>query len=823
MGKRKTTSSRIVRLCVSTLIIFILLSSVVWAEEQDKSRPDDVLYNTKLYDENAVIITEMMTKNTASVYNPERNGFPDWVEIYNNSDETISMSGWVISDKGIKKGKVLNGFAILPGEYQVIYLESAEAHLPEVFVEDFGIKADEIITLFDGTGNVVCQVQAGRCRDNASWAMDSNGEFRECLYPTPGLENTKANYDLLQEQDTRDSGVLINEVVVVDTDDLYPNINGEDWFELKNISNHTISLTGWHVTDDYKMPNKCKLPDTKIAPGEIIVVSCKDIGLALNADDEVMLISNKNGDLIDWVWLRNIPYGGSYGRMDGQNGYFYFANGSPGSENVDGKRRVSDAPVAKNPDGTIGESTYTVSLAADGVIYYTLDNKVPDLSSNVWSGDMTITEDCTVRAIAVEDNALPSYVKTFNYMLNCTNTIPVVCITSDDRAAFENMYYMANKNTKETGNIAFYEEDGSFSVPCEFRMHGDTSLQLRKKGMSVRFRPAYGEGRLYYDLFDGGVDSFTNLVLRVGQDQNSAMMRNEVASIIAMRASDHMVIARTRPVLVYINGKPFGIFHLAEKTNEQMYADLVGVDKKKVEMRDMMVKKDDMLYTEVFDYAQKHDMSVQENYDHIASLIDIDSIIDWVMIEGYFANTDLTFGNLRYVRATEGEDTRWKLVFYDLDGILSNERANHGILLHKNASQCAYLTYLFADLWKNEGFRDKFLSRAAELLDGELQVEKVIAVIDEMEQTLAPEVATDLAALHKTEKEWRGSVQSLRTFLTKQDWRQHNIDAIKKELKLSSEVIEQYFPDQKPVEKQDAAKDAAEIEPTQIVITTDKK
>ena len=60
-----------------------------------------------------------------------------------------------------------------------------------------------------------------------------------------------------------------------------------------------------------------------------------------------------------------------------------------------------------------------------------------------------------------------------------------------------------------------------------------------------------------------------------------------------------------------------------------------------------------------------NDLSEPENYEEICRRLDVDSLIDWLILEGYFANDDLTFGNVRYCRSTEN-DGKWRLMFYDL-------------------------------------------------------------------------------------------------------------------------------------------------------------
>ena len=431
-------------------------------------------------------------------------------------------------------------------------------------------------------------------------------------------------------------------------------------------------------------------------------------------------------------------------------------------------------------------------LKAEGKIYYTFDTSVPTESSLVWTGPTAVPATCIIRAVSVEPGALPSRVLTLNYFIGEEFSLPVVSVVSDDKVSFHTMYNSGLKNLEWSGNISWYEDGGSFSANCGFSMHGDTSLILRKKSMSISFRGSYGQARLNYDLFGGGLTSFSDLLLRGGQDQLNTIIRNELCENLALSASEHVVSSRSRFCVVYIDGKYTGIYALSEKLNEQHYADLMGVSRNSVVDYGSQVPKNSDLYEDVFVFCSTHDMAEEENYLHIQTLLDLDSLIDWVFLEGYFANSDLTYGNLRYIRSSEG-DGLWRLVFYDLDATLAQPYLNHATLLHRNNVQCYLTTYLFADLMANKDFRSRFLTRAAELLDGPLTDEAVLAEIDRLSEEIAPEVARDLKQENRSYESWEKNVKTLRNFITENNWKQHNIDAICSELHVSKAERVQYF------------------------------
>lgn len=69
--------------------------------------------------------------------------------------------------------------------------------------------------------------------------------------------------------------------------------------------------------------------------GESYVFECENVGLSAQRDE--LYLFDASGALCDWAFLRDIPAGGSYGRLNGENGYFYFAQSSRGADNGTGR------------------------------------------------------------------------------------------------------------------------------------------------------------------------------------------------------------------------------------------------------------------------------------------------------------------------------------------------------------------------------------------------------------------------------------------------------------------------------------------------------
>ena len=98
-------------------------------------------------------------------------------------------------------------------------------------------------------------------------------------------------------------------------------------------------------------------------------------------------------------------------------------------------------------------------------------------------------------------------------------------------------------------------------------MFGGQSRELDKKSFALKFNSSTG-GKLHYKVFDNkDLVEFNTLVLRSGsQDQTSSMIRDEFNSTMLINYGT-LDAQAAKPVVLYINGKYWGVYFLREKIN----------------------------------------------------------------------------------------------------------------------------------------------------------------------------------------------------------------------------------------------------------------
>jgi hypothetical protein len=297
---------------------------------------------------------------------------------------------------------------------------------------------------------------------------------------------------------------------------------------------------------------------------------------------------------------------------------------------------------------------------------------------------------------------------------------------------------------------------------------------------------------LEHDIFGGGVTAFTDLLLRAGQDQYQGIVRNELAQSLAEKADTAVINQRSIYCVLYLNGEYAGIYTVKERPNASLYAALAGVDEDSVECLEAPAPYGSELYRQTVEFVNSNDMTVQANYEKFCEAVDIDSLIDWLILEGFCANTDVTSGNLRYARSADA-DGKWHLLFYDLDAAFRSFDSIQSNLLNGYGASVIQVASFSVPLMQNALFRDKFLTRAAELLAGPLSNESVLEELDSMADEIRPEIPRDYGRIGSNEKSWERALGDLRSMIEVRDWCQANVDNLSRAFGLSPAERAHYF------------------------------
>ncbi len=316
------------------------------------------------------------------------------------------------------------------------------------------------------------------------------------------------------------------------------------------------------------------------------------------------------------------------------------------------------------------------------------------------------------------------------------------------------------------------EGESLFAQTCGVRIQGRASRLKNQKSFKLYARKEYDvQNEFRYPLLDNLVSAvdgsiaqkYKRLVVRSGGTDNGfGYIRSELICELASEA-DFPDVMHSEPVSVYINGEYRGVYWMENTFDAQYFENrygeytgaftvVAGSDVRKKEGDD-----GDMTYVNEFNqmynkYAAM-DLTVEENYQALCQVLDVENYLAYFAIETYIGNDDWPNGNVkayRYIaednQYMEGTvfDGRYRHLLFDLDfgfglmvqqgavGIPAEERFLRRVM-SKNSP-------LFVALMEREDCRNYFVNYSCDLMNGAMSLERVTEVLEEKHQAREAEL-----------------------------------------------------------------------------------
>ncbi len=338
-------------------IIMLGLAFLLVSCSLDDSTGNDDPGNPQEID--GLCINEFMSHNDTAWPGPN-NDNPDWIELYNGSDETIDVGGMYLTDKLDDLTMSMIGdnapelTTMAPGSFLVLIADGNPEFGPLHL--DFKLSDNEDFALVYSDGSTIAdQANSEVVPDDMSMGRVPDGTDNWVILDpsTPGVSNTTEPGIHLVINEFMAS----NDYSIVDE-----NGDHEDWIEIYNAGTQAVDIGGMWVTDDLANPMTSMIPDTNpeittIQPGGYLILwadkqpeqgilHLDDVKLSGSGED-IGLFDVDGVTLIDGFTFGAQTTDISYGRMpDGSDNWEYFGEGhdsmpTPGAANGSG-----DAPQA---------------------------------------------------------------------------------------------------------------------------------------------------------------------------------------------------------------------------------------------------------------------------------------------------------------------------------------------------------------------------------------------------------------------------------------------------------------------------------------------
>jgi hypothetical protein len=351
-------------------------------------------------------------------------------------------------------------------------------------------------------------------------------------------------------------------------------------------------------------------------------------------------------------------------------------------------------------------------------------------------------------------------------------------------------------------HIELFGDDGTLDLAQDagVRIHGSATRNYQTKSLRFYARSDYGPSQFNVQLFpDRPFTDYKTFILRnAGNDWDYAHLRDGLIHRLVEHLS--LDLQAFRPMIVFLNGEYWGIQDLRERQDAEYLQTHYDIPTDAVDMLELPLEiseGSDEQYWAMIRYVEANGVATPETYAHLQTLLDVENFIDYNLVEIYSANTDWPHNNAENWRyqadafdpgAPYGFDGRWRWFVSDLDyGFGRGDRIEphqRDMLTWATSpdgnGHGEWSTFLLRALLENESFRHDFINRFADLLNTAFVPERVVAMVDEIAGSLAPEMPEHIHRYTQPASmaAWESEVALIRQFaqLRPEFQRQHIVD-----------------------------------------------
>jgi hypothetical protein len=689
----------------------------------------------------AIRINEVLGSNNSGIED-EDGDFSDWIELYNGGEVALDLTGYGLTDNNNAFKWIFPSGEIQPGEFFLVWASSKNNVAAPNYHTSFSVSADgENITLTSPEGITIDQFVSTPMGPDISYARypDGSGNFVLSNTPTPAGSNSFGN----------------------------PALTGTVEFS------HTAGL----YTEQFLLTLSSSEPDATII-------------YTLDGSDPDPL--NLNGT--------SYFYKNSYPLNPGE------PLGDPLTRELRTFSYTAPLEIRDRSSDANGISTLSSTFYPNGE-YAPLIN---------------LKKATVVKARMLKDAFSPGPVSVRTFFISPENSfnVPVLSLSINENLLFgyEEGIYTAGKDFDDwritnpgaihSGGFtpSNYQRDVEYksyielfngadlknvvSQPIGVKTSGNASLYYPQKSLRLFARESYGASTIDYPIFSSlAIPSYTRLTLRNSGNDNITMFRDG-ATHEMVKHLNFETQAYT-PSVLFINGEYWGIHNMRQHFDKNYLKDKFGADPDDIDLIEVFEVKegDNTHYYNLLDYVANNDLAEDPNFQHVMTQIDPDSFTDYQIAEIFVANTDWPGNNIMFWRsrvnynpnASPGLDGRWRWMMKDTDfGFGLVAAYDHNTLAFATEPNNSvwpnpeWSTRILRSLLKNETYKNKFITRFADLLNTTFQPERTLSVIQTSKSVIESEMPNHIDRWRRLPDmaAWNTAVGTMEAFAQKRPYHQ---------------------------------------------------
>jgi hypothetical protein len=567
----------------------------------------------------------------------------------------------------------------------------------------------------------------------------------------------------------------------------------DDWIEIYNPSVHDIDIAGYYMSDDPSNLRKWRvpygLPDKTTVPAGGFIILWADAqplqgplhtNFKISSAGEVIFMIYSNGTTV----IDDISIGVQYADIsfgcypDGTDNYGYIFKPSPGASNAACYPCIVQAPEF-NPEPGFYSGSCDIeisSISPTDKIYYSLDGSDITEASMLYSTPLLVGRDTVLKAQVLQGDRA-SFPGSGTYFINNLHTIPVISVITDPDNLFgaENGIY--SNPTREgrawerrTDLEYFRDGDLKLDISCSIRIQGNTGREMDKKSFRLFFREGFGTEPLRYKFFDDtSVDSFRNIVLRAGYDDD---LQNELGTLLRdplcskLWARLNRVSSHGSFAALYLNSDYWGLYNVREDINEHFFEDYTGYsDYDIIRLRWTtweLYYGNDKHWKALLDFFKNESLVSEENFSRAEQYIDIDNFTTLQALSHFTGYRSWTYGSFVYRENIEG--SKWKWTVWDMDRAFV-ELSWNGFYYYDHPSSEYWINIINNKLLENNTYRHYFVNRCCDLMNTIFLPSLVSSILDSLVLTVYDEIPRECERWGTDFGTWLDNIDSVRYFI----------------------------------------------------------
>ncbi len=525
-----------------------------------------------------------------------------------------------------------------------------------------------------------------------------------------------------------------------------------------------------------------------------------------------LFLVDENNAILDSVTYSAVPTGASWSRDAA--GKWGFATPSPygntagevfavqaqsGEVNIPPSGFYSSAVSVSFPAGTRCEQGGAEATASSPAVQ-----------------SLNVSTTTVFRCRTYADGSYPSDEIIRTYVFEQQPSLAAIFVTTDPQSMFSNDsgLYMTGNNAsmmdpkyganywsnRELPVYVEMFEPGSpktpaFGVMGDFKISGQYSRAKEKKSFSVTLREEYGNKRLKYPLFPDypELKKFKAFSLRnFGNNSGDDYVRDRIGT--QMTEGLGVDYQHGRYVIVYYNGKYYGIHDLRERNSEYYYETRYGLDPNDIDLLDAnndASAGSSTDYKAMVDWLQGNELTSEANYNKIAEQVDVENYMNYMSAEMFVNNGDWPHNNMKKWRVAS-QKSKWKWFLYDVDfgfgagyntqnsnvfSYVTNANGTNGMggMMMPGMGQqggqqtggsISEHTILMIRLLGNEGFKKAFINRFCVLLSMNFAADRLVKQIDDLQSQVQSEMARDAEFWGYNASSFSSNLEKIKNFAT---------------------------------------------------------